>query len=53
MNYFEHNATKGGRKDISLDVIEFTPDIGIEVEEREFENTGQFRAFIAEQVRQP
>lgn len=51
--YFEHNAYRSGRKDVALDVVEFDmPALppGIEVEERSFENTGEFLLHIARQT---
>lgn len=48
-SYFEHMA---GPKVVKLDVVEFDEPLseGIEVEERHFDNTGQFCAYVAQQL---
>lgn len=52
-NYFEHNDSKGRKPVVTLDVIEFEPiepPSSIEVEEKTFDTTGQFRAYIARET---
>lgn len=54
-SYFEHYGGKGRKPDVALDVIEFDqPESpGIEVEERHFDSTGEYLAFIARETRRP
>lgn len=48
-DYFEYAA---GPKVVKLDVVEFDQPLshGIEVEERQFDSTGQFCAYVAQQL---
>lgn len=52
-SYFEHFGGKGRKPDVALDVIEFEPvetPSAIEVEEKTFDDTGQFRAYVARET---
>ena len=52
-DYFTHNASKNGRKEVALDVVEFEPvpvPNGIEVH-KHTEDTGVFRRLFAELLR--